>query len=115
MSGVAFEEILEEEAKALPPEEQRQLREVLDTEHLPIILAGLLAAGLIYFLEKRNALTHDERQRLRDKLNQAALDSGVVSRADMVREVRGKYAHLPTSSQEFALQKSEEIGRENRR
>ena len=112
--SAALEEILEE-AKALPPEEQRQLREVAGNENLEQTFLGLLlAAGLLYLLEKRNALTPDSRRRLHDLLNRATLDSGVVSRAEVVREVSGKYAHLPTGSEGFALLKREEVEREAR-
>ncbi|HEV2761901.1 MAG TPA: hypothetical protein VGV38_02815 [Pyrinomonadaceae bacterium] len=112
--SAALEEILEE-AKALPPEEQRQLREVWSREDLGQALAIMLAAGLLFLLEKRKALTPDELPRLQETLNRVALDSGVVSRAEVVREVSGKYAHLPTGSEAFASQKREEVEREARR
>jgi hypothetical protein len=57
-----------EEARALPPEEQRQLREALDREE----------------------------------------------RLAQVRRIQGKYAHLKTSSEEFARHKAQEIELEDR-
>jgi hypothetical protein len=112
MSSAVVEEILEE-AKALSPEEQRQLQEVLRVLGGEEVGKGmvilLLVAGLFYVLEKRNALPHEKRQRLSDLLNQEAVDSGLVDRASVVHAVRGKYAHLRISSEEFAAQKREEI------
>jgi hypothetical protein len=112
--SAALEEILEE-AKSLPPGEQRQLREVASNENLDeTFRMFFVAAGLLLLLEKLNALTPDSRRKLQGVLNRAALDSGVVSRAEAVREISGKYAHLPTSSEKFALLKREEVGREER-
>jgi hypothetical protein len=110
MSSAVVEEILEEEAKWLSPDERRQLREVLGEGDVRPGLALLLAIGLLHLLERRNALTPEKRQRLDDLVNRAA-----VSRASVVRAVRGKYAHLRMSSDEFAAQKQEEIRLEDRR
>ena len=115
MSSAVVEEILEE-AKALSPDEQRQLQEVLSMEEVWKGIAGLLLVfGLLHVLEKRNVLSHEKRQRFYDLLNREAVDSGLVDRASMVRAVRGKYAHLRISSEEFAAQKQEEMRLEGRR
>ncbi len=58
-----------EEVRHLPPDEQEQLREILDKE----------------------------------------------SRTAELRRIQGKYAHLTTSSEDFARRKAEEIEREDRR
>jgi hypothetical protein len=115
MSSAVVEEILEE-AKSLSPDEQQQLREVLSEDDVRTgVVVLLLAIGLLYLLEKRNALTPEKRQRLDDLVNRAAVESGLVDKASVVRAVRGKYAHLRISSEEFAAQKQEEIGLEDRR
>jgi hypothetical protein len=119
MSRAALEEIREEVkalrlVKALPLEEQ-QLKEVLNDEIWAGVVGLLFAFGLIYFLEKINAVAPDESQRLHRLLDQAVLDSGLVSKSDLVRGVRGKYAYLPTSSEAFAAQKQEEIRLEERK
>jgi hypothetical protein len=75
MSNVTLEKIIEE-VKALSPEEQSQLREMLNAE--------------------ANATKQPERARL-------------------VKSIRGKYAHVQTSSEDFIRRKQEEIELENRR
>ena len=116
MSSAVLEEILEEEAKSLSPDERQQLREVLgEDDARKGFWVLLLAIGLLYLLDKRNALTPERRQRLDDLVNRAVVDSGLVDRASMVRAVRGKYAHLRIGSEEFAAQKQEEIRLEDRR
>lgn len=122
MSSTALIEILEEAPKSLPPDEQRQLREAISKlrettgDGKPLTVAFyLLAAGLIVFLEKRKALRQDERRRLYDLLDRGAVESGLVGKADLIREIQGKYAHLPTSSEAFAARKAEEIALEDRR
>src|SRR5436190_551008 len=47
--------------------------------------------------------------------SRAVVDSGLIDRASVVRAVRGKYAHLRISSEEFAAQKQEEVSLEDRR
>lgn len=72
-----------EEVRHLSPDEQRQLREMLDREERP-------SAG-------------DEYQTERSR------------RIALSRTIRGKYAHLGTSSDDFAARKAEEIEIEDRR
>jgi len=64
-----------EEVRALPPEEQHQLMEMLERE------------------------THNSEQ---------------SRRAALSRSIRGKYAHLGVSSDDFAAHKAEEIALEDR-
>jgi hypothetical protein len=55
MSSAVVEEILEE-AKSLPPDEQRQLQEALSVEEVGKGIAGLLMViGLLYVLEKNKS------------------------------------------------------------
>jgi len=115
MSSAVVEVILEE-AKVLPPDEQQQLKEALsDKEAWKGIAVLLIILGLLHVLEKRNALSPEKRQRLYDLVNREAIDSGLVDRTPVVRAIRGKYAHLRISSEEFAAQKREEVGLEDRR
>lgn len=109
MSSAAFEEILEE-AKVLPPEflpprEQQQVSGAL---------GFLFAAGLVHLILKINNPPPDEQRRLNGLLTRLAVELGVMSRADFLREIQGKYAHLQVSSEEFAAQKQQEIELENR-
>lgn len=118
MPNAALAELIEEGSKVLPlpPDERRQLQGMLSADDtLKSVVGLLLAAGLIYFLEQRGSLAPEERERFHDLLNRAALDSGLVTKADLVKEVRGKYAHLGLSSEAFAAQKQEEIRLEDRR
>src|SRR2546423_11049751 len=109
MSSAVVEEILEE-AKALSPDEQRQLQEVLSMEEVWKGIAGLLLVfGLLHVLEKRNVLSHEKRHRFYDLLNRAAVDSGLVDRASVERAVRGTYAHLRISGEELAAHNPERL------
>lgn len=110
MARVTLDEVLEE-AKKLPSTELEQLRLFLnDTSDL------LLLGALVYILEQVHALHPNERRQLRDALNHLALEiSSPIVKAASVQEVRGKYAHLPTSSAAFASRKAEEIALEDRR
>lgn len=114
MSRATLEEILEE-AEALPPNERRLLREVLNSEMVNALLAVLAVPVLIRLVEKTHSLPPVERQQLRETLNRSTADSGLASRAEAVRAIRGKYAHLPTGSEEFAALKRQEIELEDRR
>jgi hypothetical protein len=119
MSSAAFEKILEE-AKVLPPEflppeERLRLRGQLGDEKESGALGFLFAAGLVHLILKINNPPPDEQRRLNGLLMRLAVELGVISRADFLREIRGKYAHLQTSSEEFAAQKQHEIELENRR
>jgi hypothetical protein len=59
-------------------------------------------------MEEVKSLTADERQRLLEALEQE-------QRAERVRSVRGKYAHLGVSTEEVLRSKAEEIELEERR
>jgi hypothetical protein len=52
----------------------------------------------------------DKRRQLTDLLNRASLDMmNQKTKADFARSIKGKYAHLSTSSEAFAARKTEEI------
>lgn len=110
MSPTTLEEVLEQ-AEALPPDERHLLREVLGKEERSALFGLLLLAGL-YFLKKTHSSIPEP---LREALERAAAESGLASRAEAVRAVRGKYAHLPTGSEAFAALKQQEIELEDRR
>jgi hypothetical protein len=114
MPHATLEEILEE-AEALPPDARLALREVLNNEELSALVGILLMTGLLSLLEKTLSLLPVERQQLREELERAAAESGLVNKAETVRAVRGKYAHLPTGSEAFAALKQREIELEDRR
>lgn len=59
-------------------------------------------------MEEVKSLTVEERQRLLEALEQE-------QRAELVRSVRGKYAHLGISSEDVRRNKAEEIELEERR
>jgi hypothetical protein len=59
-------------------------------------------------MEEVKSLTAGERQRLLEALEQE-------QRAERVRSVRGKYAHLGVSTEEVLRSKAEEIDLEERR
>jgi hypothetical protein len=117
MSSAVVEEILEE-TKALPlsSDERKQLKEALGDDEVGKTVAGLLIIiGLFHVLEKSNVLSPEKIQRLRDLVSREVAGSGLVDRASVVRAIRGKYAHLRISSDEFAAQKMDEIRLEDRR
>ena len=59
------------------------------------------------------ALSSKERQELAMALEQEALVSPAESNKNMVLAVRGKYAHVPTSSDAFMACKHEDLASEN--
>jgi hypothetical protein len=59
-------------------------------------------------IEEAKSLTPEEQRQLREALDKEA-------RTAELRRIQGKYAHLTTSSEEFAARKAEEIALEDRR
>jgi hypothetical protein len=59
------------------------------------------------------ALSSKERQELAMALEQEALVSPAESNKNLVLAVRGKYAHVPTSSDAFMARKHEDLASEN--
>jgi hypothetical protein len=110
MPATTFEEIVEE-VKGLTPEQQEKLREAVN-----LIVAASVAGEMMKIMEKTFTLMPDDLRRLRDVLNTITFKfAGSEGRTQMVNSVRGKYAHLPTSSEAFATRKAEEIKLEDRR
>jgi hypothetical protein len=59
------------------------------------------------------ALSSKERQELAMALEQEALVSPAESNKNLILAVRGKYAHVPTSSDAFMTRKHEDLASEN--
>ena len=59
------------------------------------------------------ALSSQKRQELAMALEQEALVSPAESNKNLVLAVRGKYAHVPTSSDAFMARKHEDLASEN--
>jgi hypothetical protein len=108
MPNTTLEEVIEE-VKELPPEQQVALREFVEF----MIIAFVVGKGM-EIMEKTLTLMPDDVRRLRDFLNEATFSlAGSERRARMVRSVRGKYAHVRTSSEDFITLKREETRRED--
>ena len=71
-------------------------------------------ANLEKIIEDVRALTPDEQRELREMLNREAMSEEHARRAAIVKSIRGKYARVPTRSEEFAAHKQEEIDLEDR-
>lgn len=111
--SATLEEVLEE-VKTLPHEQQEVIREVMSLVSAAY-LAGK-AAEFMELLEKALSLSPDDMRRLRVMLNTVNWNiSSADARRRLARGVRGRYAHLPTSSEAFAARKAEEITLEDRR
>lgn len=59
-------------------------------------------------IEEAKSLTPDEQRQLREALD-------IEARTAELRRIQSKYAHLTTSSEDFAARKVEEIALEDRR
>lgn len=72
-------------------------------------------------IEEVRHLSPDERQRLRDMLNEEQYESAGTyttereRRIALSRTIKGKYAYLGATSDDFAARKAEEIALEDRR
>lgn len=104
-------EAITEEVKSLPPEQQEMIREAVS------FLAVMFITGKVMeIMEKTLSLTPDDMRRLRDVLNGVTWEmSGPDVRRRLTKGIRGKYAHVLTSSEAFAARKAEEIALEDRR
>lgn len=65
-------------------------------------------------LEKVNLLSLDEQLKLREVIEQNEKAEKRRKHVEFVRSLCGKYAHLPTSSEDFARRKQEEIELEDK-
>jgi hypothetical protein len=66
-------------------------------------------------IEEVRALPPDEQKVLREMLDKEWRAAEQSRRLALSRTIRGKYSHLPTSSDDFAARKAEEIALEDRR
>ena len=118
MSAILEEAI--EEVRALPPEAQRQLRERADG------LGGLIVIAILYALLRKEGISMSasdliEVLSLLEKVDvneprgkEVALLPPPRS-ATLSGRIRGKYAHILTSSDEFSRLKQKEIKLEDHR
>ena len=72
-------------------------------------------ATLDRIADEVRALSPDERRQLRDFLDRTMKEDDAARQAALVRGIKGKYAHLGLSSDDFAAAKAEEIKLEERR
>jgi hypothetical protein len=118
MSAILEEGI--EEVRALPPEEQQQL------EERAAGLGGLVVAAILYALLLKEGIRMSASDLIEmlsrlEKIDVNNPRGGEVAlltpsrRAALSSHIRGKYAHIQTSSEAFARLKREEISLEDRR
>jgi hypothetical protein len=72
-----------------------------------------MSATLDKIIEEVRALLPDERRQLLELLEQETPDYERARRSALARNIRGKYAHLPTGSAEFIALKRKETERED--
>jgi hypothetical protein len=66
-------------------------------------------------IEAVKALSPDEQRQLREALEKDSRSAEQLERDRRANSIRGKYANVLTSSEEFAARKAEEIALEDRR
>ena len=69
-----------------------------------------MSATLERMIEEFRALEPEEQEQLLEMLER---EKRISDRAALARSIRGKYAHIPTSSEDFIAQKREETRRED--
>lgn len=108
--SATLEEVIEE-AKALPPEQQEGYR-----QFLAVVFAFAFSRAAAETIKKTLSLPPDDVRRLRDTLDVMTWETlSPDARQRLASSIRGKYAHLPISSDDFAARKAEEIALEDRR
>ncbi len=73
-----------------------------------------MSAVLDKILEEVRSLSPEEQRKLREALDQHMLPSEQAERDRLASSIRGKYANVLTSGEEFAARKAEEIALEDR-
>ncbi len=73
-----------------------------------------MSTTLDRIIEEVRALSPEEKQQLLEMLEHETPRSEQSRRAARSRNIRGKYAHLGVSSNDFAVRKAEEIALEDR-
>lgn len=110
MPSATLEEVIEE-IQGLTSEQKEQLREFVN-----FMIFAFTVSKAMEIMEKTLTLMPDDVRRLRDFLNETTFRlAGSEGRAQMVRSIRGKYAHVRTSSEDFIALKREETRREDSR
>lgn len=66
-------------------------------------------------IKEIRALSYDEQCQLREALEKESRSAEQLERDRLASSIRGKYADVLTSSEEFAARKAEEIELEDRR
>lgn len=108
MPNATLEEVIEE-IQGLTPEQKEQVREFVN-----FMIFAFTVGKAMEIMEKTLTLMPDDMRRLRDFLNGATFNlAGSEGRARMARGIRGKYAHVRTSSEDYIALKREEIRRED--
>jgi regulator of replication initiation timing len=72
-------------------------------------------ANLEQIIEEAKSLTLEEQRQLREALDKEARTAEQEERDRLASSIRGKYANVLSSSEEFAARKAEEIALEDRR
>ena len=70
-----------------------------------------MSAVLDRVLEEARALSPEEQRRLCEALNEQIRQGEQSERDALASSIRGKYANVLTSSEEFAARKADEIAR----
>ena len=70
---------------------------------------------LQHIIEELKALTPDEKRELREILNEEAQSAESAEREKLIKGIRGKYANVLSSGEDFARRKAEEVELEGRR
>jgi len=65
-------------------------------------------------LEEAKELTPDEQRQLREALEREACSTERQTKEELLRRIQSKYATFPTSSEEFARRKQQELELEDR-
>jgi hypothetical protein len=71
-------------------------------------------AELDRLIDEVRALSSDEMRKLREVLDETLRVDEQAHRRELIQSVKGKYAHLGLSSDEFAASKAAEIELEDR-
>ena len=74
-----------------------------------------MSAVLEEIIEKLELLSEAEHQKLAEVIEQQKQMKAEAERVTFIRNLQGKYAFVPTSSEDFARRKQEEIELEDRR
>lgn len=73
-----------------------------------------MSATLDRIIEEVRQLSPDEQRQLREMIERETYGHERSRRAALSRAIRGKYAHLGVSSDDFAARKAEEVALEDR-